>query len=467
MKKRLFLVIITMVGAFGWVAAQPANSSACSPAPTNCEANWCWGENPGKTKETYTIFSDALKLKEYGRAIEPYEWLLANVPCLNESGIYVNGIKLYEALAEEEKDASKKIQYQEKVLTLYDKRLAIYGDKLDVMERKALKFYPYELIERTNVSAPDAGMVNKLFAFYEKTVEMGGANLKQAQIFAYYMDLMCKKKNIVKDINEEVILDKYGKIVQIIDAKIAEGKNKDIWEETKVSIDGMLENCVTLGCDFITNKLYPKLQANPNDIDMAKKIVAFILKIKDETDKSKCYKGEIFTKSVEVIYSKEKTSSIAEILANRALANGDEEGYLKYINEAIESEADPAKKAENIYRVAGIMRKQGKLGEARSLYIKSATTDASYNSKAYGAIGDMYMSSYNQCKSGDAVQSRVVFLAAYDMYAKAGDNSGMANARQQFPSITDAFTLGKKEGESMSIGCWIGGSTTLRLRPKQ
>jgi hypothetical protein len=53
------------------------------------------------------------------------------------------------------------------------------------------------------------------------------------------------------------------------------------------------------------------------------------------------------------------------------------------------------------------------------------------------------------------------------MYAKAGDNSGMANARQQFPSITDAFTLGKKEGESMNVGCWIGGTTTLRLRPRQ
>jgi tetratricopeptide (TPR) repeat protein len=222
-----------------------------------------------------------------------------------------------------------------------------------------------------------------------------------------------------------------------------------------------------LGCDFITNKLYPKLQANPKDIDMAKKIVAFILKIKDEADKSKCYKGEIFTKSVELIYSEGKTASVAEILANRCFANADEEGGIKYLNEAVELETDPAKKAENIMKLASYARKQGKLAEARNLALKAASTDASVASKAYSIIGDLYMSSYNQCKGGDAVQSRVVFLAAYDMYAKAGDSQGMSNARQQFPSITDAFTLGKKEGEAMSVGCWIGGSTTLRLRPRQ
>jgi hypothetical protein len=77
------------------------------------------------------------------------------------------------------------------------------------------------------------------------------------------------------------------------------------------------------------------------------------------------------------------------------------------------------------------------------------------------------MGSYKACSTGDAVQSRAVFLAAYDMYAKGGDNKGMSNAKAQFPSITDAFTLNKKEGEVLNVGCWIGGTTTLRLRAKQ
>lgn len=462
MKKLLFLFTILLVVATGFVAAQPSN---CSPAATNCEANWCWGENPGKTKETYTIFSDALKLKEYGRAIEPFEWLAANVPCLNEA-LYINGLKLYEALAEEEKDATTKMKYQDRVLALYDKRMGTYGEKLDVMERKGLKFYPYEMIERTNIT-PDPAMVNRLYDFYDKLIEKGGATLKQNSVFVYYMDLMCKKKTLSKDLTDDVILDKYGKITQIVDAKIAENVKKEAWEETKTAIDGLVESHVPMGCDYIASKLYPKLQANPKDLDMAKKIVAFILRIKDDADKSKCYKGEIFTKAVEVIYINEKTASIARILADRAFSAGDEANGTKYLNEAIEIETDPVKKGDDIMRIAKLASKRGALGEARSSALKAASTDASKASEAYSFIGDLYMSSHKACSSGDAVQSRAVFLAAYDMYAKGGDSKGMANARSQFPSITDAFTLGKKEGEVMNVGCWINTSTTLRLRPKQ
>ncbi len=461
MKKQLFLFTILLVAAVGFVSAQPANC----PGATNCEANWCWGEDPGKTKETYTIFADALKLKEYGRAIEPFEWLATTTPCLNEA-LYISGLKLYEAMAEEEKDANKKIQYQERVLALYDKRMATYGEKLDVMERKGLKFYPYEMIERTNV-APDPAMVNKLYAFYEKLVEKGGASIKQNSIFVYYVDLMCKKKTLSKDLNDDVILEKYGKITQIVDAKIAENVKKEAWEETKTAIDGLIENYVPMGCDYISGKLYPKLQANPQDLEMAKKIVAFILRIKDEADKSKCYKGEIFTKAVEVIYKNEKTSGIARILADRSFVGNDEVNGVKYLSEAVELETDPAKKAEDIFRLAKLANKRNAFGEARTLALKAASTDASKAADAYSFIGDLYMGSHKACSSGDAVQSRAVFLAAYDMYAKGGDSKGMSSAKAQFPSITDAFTLGKKEGESLSVGCWINTSTTLRLRPKQ
>jgi len=65
------------------------------------------------------------------------------------------------------------------------------------------------------------------------------------------------------------------------------------------------------------------------------------------------------------------------------------------------------------------------------------------------------------------VKSRACYLAAYDMYAKAGDNSGMGRAKSQFPSITDIFSLGMKEGDAIDVGCWIGGSTTIRKRPSE
>ncbi|SFE57360.1 hypothetical protein [Thermoflexibacter ruber] len=457
MMKRLLVITLLLVGAVSLSSAQPSN---CNPAPTNCESGWCWGEDPGKAKETYTLFADAVKLKEYDRALEGYEWLEKNIPCLNEA-LYINALKMFEGLADAAKDANSKVAYQNKVIALYDKRMSIYGEKLDVMERKALLYYPYELDGKTNV---DAGTVDKLYDFYNKFMEKAGANIKYPRIIVYYTDLMCKKKTISKTLNDEVILDKYGKITQMVDDKIKEGVKKEVWEEIKTAVDGLVELTVPMGCDYITKQLYPKLKENPNDIDMAKKIVAFILRIKEDEDKKTCFKGEVFTKAVETIYKVEKNANTARLLAERAWANDEEETFLKYINEAIELETDPGKKADDLLRLAKLANKQGKLSEARSLALKAATTEASKAAEAYSFIGDLYMSSYKQCSSGDAVQSRAVFLIAYDMYEKARDSKGMANAKAQFPTVTDGFTLGKKEGDVLSVGCWIGGTTTLRMR---
>jgi len=60
-----------------------------------------------------------------------------------------------------------------------------------------------------------------------------------------------------------------------------------------------------------------------------------------------------------------------------------------------------------------------------------------------------------------------VYLAAYDMYAKAGDGQKMASAKAQFPSVTELFELNWKEGESHSISCWVAETVVLRTRGKE
>ena len=96
-----------------------------------------------------------------------------------------------------------------------------------------------------------------------------------------------------------------------------------------------------------------------------------------------------------------------------------------------------------------------------------ALSIANQNKKAYTLIGDLYFNSYLMCKAGDAVISRGVFLIAYDMYVQANDTEKMKNAKEQFPSITDVFTLAKKEGEDIKVGCWINEKTILRVRQRQ
>ena len=96
-----------------------------------------------------------------------------------------------------------------------------------------------------------------------------------------------------------------------------------------------------------------------------------------------------------------------------------------------------------------------------------AISAQSSNKAAYELIGDLYFGSFADCKAGESkVDDRAVYLVAYDMYEKAGNSKKMAATRAQFPSIEEIFTEDKQEGGSVSVGCWIGRSTTIRRRPE-
>lgn len=107
-----------------------------------------------------------------------------------------------------------------------------------------------------------------------------------------------------------------------------------------------------------------------------------------------------------------------------------------------------------------------KLQEARA---KAQTLlNGKFASKAYSLIGDLYFQNYKLCfhKNQDPIQSRAIFLLAYDMYEKAGDTQKMKNAEQQFPSMLDAFGSPKQD-TILEIKCWINAKTTLRYRPRK
>ena len=97
--------------------------------------------------------------------------------------------------------------------------------------------------------------------------------------------------------------------------------------------------------------------------------------------------------------------------------------------------------------------------------LKQVKNDPS-RKEAYKIVGDLYMTSYNDCRQGvSKVDDRGVFLAAYKMYERAGDRKSMSNAEKQFPSMEEIFELSLKEGQNLTVGCWINETVTLKRRP--
>jgi len=87
------------------------------------------------------------------------------------------------------------------------------------------------------------------------------------------------------------------------------------------------------------------------------------------------------------------------------------------------------------------------------------------NKLAYEKIGDLYYNSFEGCaKKVNQADDRLVYLLAADYYQRAGDGKKVAMAREAFPSKEEIFLIDYKQGETKSVGCWIGESTTIRTR---
>jgi tetratricopeptide (TPR) repeat protein len=444
--KRLLLAIVFSVGFF-----QAAFAQNC-PCEAGFDSGWCWGKDPGTAKEKWTLFSDAINTKEYDIAVENGEWLLTNTPNLHAS-LYIKSVQLYTALLGKESDATKKISFQDKILSLYDKRIYCFGETRDLAERKASIFYDYLM--------PRKGKEQEVYEFYKKLVGKYGEQLSSPAFFQYYLDAAGKAKEAgVGGVTDDTFMEIYdNELVPVLEKKIAAGGDAAMpWIKTKDAIDGMVQVYIKVDCEFVKKNLGPKLQENPDDVKLAKKIVAYM---------TKCPTEPLFLQALQTQFRAEPSAgnaiTIGKLLISQNKIAEGKEMYHKAID-LLPADEKP-KKADLMMELAKLARRDGKLSEARKLYMEAVANDPANAKEAYKAIGDMYMSSYQQCQGKNPVENRAVFLAAYDMYEKAGDSKSMAEAKAQFPSMEDIFTLGMQEGAPINVGCWINVSTTIRKRP--
>jgi tetratricopeptide (TPR) repeat protein len=300
-----------------------------------------------------------------------------------------------------------------------------------------------------------------LYALFEKTFELNGDDVMVNNLVAY-MDVIRRYRAAGGSLTDDEVLDKYGKTMIILDKNIEEaektGKSTESLEKNRDFINKMLTGMVTIDCNFIDEKIGPAFESDPSDLALAKRIIALSLTYN-------CSKSEIFLKAAETVQDQEPTFSMAKIIAIKNDASKDYDEANKYYMEALELAGTNQQKADIQYGLANHYRARGLKSQARASALAAVDADPS-RKEAYKVIGDLYMTSYDDCRQGvSKVDDRAVFLAAYDMYAKAGDSRSMANAEKQFPSMEEIFELSLKEGQELKVGCWINATVTLKRRP--
>lgn len=413
---------------------------------TTAQINWPTDpEKRSKAETNYTLQSDYSKQNDFANAVIPIRWLLANTPELHNS-IYVNGAKVFEGLADKATGAEKK-GLQDTAMLMYDLRIKYFGDEVNVLNRKGLKAWTYWN------DRPEK--LTELYDLYKKIAET--SKEKSFSVVTYaLMDLSCKKK-AKSEITEEQVIDNYEMLSEIADNVIAAGGAKvEEWQKAKDQMDNTLPSCVKVDCNFVMTNMGPKFKENPQDLVIAKKIFALMRS-------GGCTKEPLFIEAAERINEKEPSTGMAMTIARFAESADDLTKALKFYKIVTEIAKDNEAKGNAFMRMASIYSKQGQKTTAREYARKSLALDAT-RKDAYVLIGDLYYSSFNDCKTSNEILSRACYLAAYEMYEKGGDATKKANAKAQFPTMEQIFTYAMKEGDPIQTGCWIGETVVLKKR---
>lgn len=414
------------------------------------QCNWDWPEDKAKAEESLVLVKDSKTNGNFRQAVAPLNWLLTNSPKLHTS-VYVYGEEVFDGLATKEKNPARKKELIDSLLMIYDMRIANCGEEKSVMNRKA--FFAYKHM----INGDD---VDQLLAIMDANFNLNGASIPD-QLHQPYWQTVRMNKLKKKNLTDDEVLTRYDKLIEIIDAKIkkgrSEGKDVSKLEADKVAIDDILVTLVPITCELVKSNMEPKFKANPDDLSLAKKMVYFMIK-------GKCTDDPIWLQAAEKVNEQEPDFGLSKNIAIRYLAAEDYVKAEQYFKKALELAPGNADKSDMLISLGGLEARKGSKAAARNYYREALSLDSG-NKDAYEKIGNLYYSSLDDCKKMDNwADDRLVYLAAYDMYQRAGDNAGMARAKAQFPSKEELFTQGYKAGETKTVGCWINESVILRTR---
>jgi tetratricopeptide (TPR) repeat protein len=414
-----------------------------------------WPSDPAqkaKAEESKKLYEDAKNSKQYKQAVEPLNWLLANVPQLHSS-LYTNGVDIYDQLAAAEKHPARKKVYVDSLMIIYDLSLKNCGNDPLVFNRKVLSYLKYNLSQQPA----------EALALVDEAFKRSGNNILDATLVPYFQVV---RVNVAKfeNMTDAQILERYDKLMAVVDAKIQktqkEGKPVDKYKKTKDDIDAMLITMVNVDCDFVRSSLGPKFKKNPNDIALAKKIYSFM--------QGKCTDDPLWVQAAEAIHkdtSGQKDCGLAKNLGIIYMSKGAFAKAESFFKEAKGICTDSGDKGEVLLYLGTLAVKRGDKVGAREFFRQAVSANERAAKEAYEKIGDLYYNSASDCsKKVNQADDRLIFLLAADYYHRAGNGKKVAEAKGAFPSKEEIALAKYQPGESKKVGCWIDETTTIRTR---
>ena len=466
-----------------------------------------YGSEPDKCKTNLSLFHEAVKMKNYEAAYEPWKWCVENCPEASKI-IYSDGIKMTEAMydmnaGEIKVEKGKKVVTNDHVFKVDKQYFDVANAKKDVLPEKAREvIYVYEMREKyfpDNLGKVYSDWANFLFKrgvieelkngddIFDKlgkSFKADPTGMSVKNLGKYFETIT----ELNKDTNPQFVFDTYDDIMDAIGQKM-EGYSKDLdalnAKEAKGQaltkkeaskkrarevnltalgqVEGYLDNTLSevATCDRLVPLYKDNFEKNKGNVSWLKRAVSRL-------NQKECTDNPLYPEMVEAYVNAAPSSDAYVFYAGILMDNGESNKAIEYFNKAIDLESDNYKKAKYYYRVALIMKKKGSRSKSRE-YAYLALKERPSMGSAYLLISNLYASSANTCGT-DEISKRMVYVAAADKARQAKSvDPGITSTANKYiksymasaPSKKLVFTEGLASGSPHKIGCWINETAKI------
>lgn len=405
-----------------------------------------FGPNKEECLKYISYYEEYFKQKAFDEAIPAWRQAYKLCPPASRQTILTNGTILVRRLISKN---AKNVEYRDALIdtlfTLHDQRVQFFPKyKVTALNNKGQDIFNY--IKNDN---------ERLFKEYSAIVD-ANRGLTKPTLFVHQFNAATE---LYKDgkMDGENLINIYQQNMEYLAS--AEGEEA---ASAKAELEARFIQSGVASCETLLSILTPKFEAEPNNAELAGRIVKMLNVAED------CIKNDLYLKAVTVMHADNPSYNSAYALFRLNSVNDNVEEAIKYLEEAIAFEESDAKTdAEYYFELATYSFKNGRRSLAFESAVKAAELDQALAGKSYFLIGNIWGST--TC-GGDEIEKRAPYWVAVDYMqkAKAADETLTEEANRYigmyskyYPQTADAFMYSLTDGQAYTVSCGGMRATTV------
>jgi len=398
-----------------------------------------YGADSAECVKYLSYYKEYFKQKNYTEAMPSWRKAYELCPVTSMQTMLVDGTAIVRYfIAKNSKDAAYKDALIDTLMTLHDQRI---------------EYYPAYSVAARNAKGLDInnyfkGNPERQFQEYNAIIE---ANKEKTMptIFLFDLNVAVSLYQAGK-LSTEDVMKTYEKNL----AYIQNEKASAALEQAKSDLEGLLISSKVASCENLIELFEPRLQSNPDDLELATNIVKMMNFAEGCTD------NELYLKAASTMYRLNPSSAAAHALFLLNASKGKTADAIRYAEEAIASpESDSVTDGDYYLELSAFCLKNGMNGKAFEAAKAAAEANPAVFGKAYMIIATIWGAV--SC-GGNEIEKRAPYWVAVDylIKAKTADESLTEEANRligqfskYYPQTAEAFMYEVTDGQTYTVSC--------------